>query len=474
MRFSISKILLILRAPWLFRALLAVLACALVAAGLATAGWFWREDRFARQWQEHQAGLEAFGIPVRPADLLPPPPPPESNAAAILESAVELHKSLSATADKEAFSISGTSLKEKSADAAWRMEMLTVWQTAEALRLADLVGEAVRQPAFHVERDWNNPMAMSLEPNVSLLKISQWLAMRAAVFAREGRPGDSLSCIDSMFRLADFCLKEPLLISFLVGISIEGLASGSLEVFLQCPAAQNVDASRYKRLADSLLVREERVFPSAVRALDGERIFFADFIFANLRGGDQSLPALLRMVGGVVDPEQSPADSPWLSISAWAYQYPLRFFMDADQLAMADFHKKTRARFSHPLDAESVFLDYQRGDLVDEIPKHAILTRLSVPALDGVFDIAKVQVERLRLARLALTVFQFRQSEGRMPETPGELLKFDPQAPVADRFTGRPFVWENSDDKLELQSNAFNWSDEKLNKNRRRSLRWEL
>ena len=148
--------------------------------------------------------------------------------------------------------------------------------------------------------------------------------------------------------------------------------------------------------------------------------------------------------------------------------------MDADQLAMADFHKKTRARFSHPLDAESVFLDYQRGDLVDEIPKHAILTRLSVPALDGVFDIAKVQVERLRLARLALTVFQFRQSEGRMPETPGELLKFDPQAPVADRFTGRPFVWENSDDKLELQSNAFNWSDEKLNKNRRRSLRWEL
>lgn len=453
----------LLRSGWgwnFFQVLLWILIFFLLVFVL---GWIWaqwREARFEKMWEIKEAELAEAGLPLRVEDLLPALPPAEANAAPLLLEAAALWRENRppASGDRSEAPPWRWKLSETTsltADPAERSRLLASLEEPPFPHILTLLAQASERPFCRFDREVEWGWQMDLVPMSDLLHLGQLLASRTVLLAYDGRTGEAWQSFRELWRLSELAEQDPFLISWLVAASLEALALQSLHDALGAPDMMATLAGEADFWRGEIGRHHSSLRRSLARALDGERIFFVGPIFDHLRKDKSSLPALIQMFGAKPKEDNSFSwDALWFNLFGWAYQYPARGWMDQDQLASLEFHRRIRADLLAPQAwSKDSSPSQEIEEWVKELPATHLLTKLSAPAISGLKRRVRERETRLQIAALALSALATYQNTGRFPDDLSALLQSN-KIPFSgvDPFTGEPLRYQVGEDSILLYS----------------------
>lgn len=290
-------------------------------------------------------------------------------------------------------------------------------------RSLELMHQAARQGGqARYPTKFADGMSMLLTHVQQLRGGARLLALESAVEAHRVRPAAAIDSILAIFAAARSLEQEPVLISQLVRMALDGMARDRAAWLL---SAIELDDAQLARLEVELAARNYYGRP-VYQALLGERVMGID-AFANparlgdegkalaLLGavnGDRDRTLYLQLMGELIAAAKTPAEQ--------GRQTAANLEAQLKQIAGSG-----GSRFSHPL------------------------TLLLMPAISAVFE-ARSRNEAARVAlRVAVAVERFRRAQGRLPEKLDELtptyfgaVPFDPYdiRPLRYRIDGEEYV----------------------------------
>jgi hypothetical protein len=158
--------------------------------------------------------------------------------------------------------------------------------------LLDTIRRAADLPGCRFQRDWTRPgVGMILTEVQASRNEARLLALAAKREAAGGRPAAARADAGRLGRIGRQVGSEPILISHLVGIAIDGTALSVVAEIL--PTLTRADAP----LLDDPALRDlVASTPSLVRAINGEEAFGLS-IFANFADGQEKFDDLGRLIG---------------------------------------------------------------------------------------------------------------------------------------------------------------------------------
>jgi hypothetical protein len=290
-------------------------------------------------------------------------------------------------------------------------------------RSLELMHQAARQGGqARYPTKFADGMSMLLTHVQQLRGGARLLALESAVEAHRARPAAAIDSILAIFAAARSLEQEPVLISQLVRMALDGMARDRAAWLL---SAIQLDDAQLARLEVELAARNYYGRP-VYQALLGERVMGID-AFANparlgdegkalaLLGavnGDRDRTLYLQLMGELIAAAKTPAEQ--------GRQTAANVEARLKQVAGSG-----GSRFSHPL------------------------TLLLMPAVSAVFE-ARSRNEAARVAlRVAVAVERFRRTHDRLPEKLDELtptyfgaVPFDPYdiKPLRYRIDGEEYV----------------------------------
>jgi hypothetical protein len=245
------------------------------------------------------------------------------------------------------------------------------------------------------------------------------------VVAEHGDGATAWELITQQLRLADLLREEPVLISQLVRIAVVKMAVSTLqEVAVLAPPS----ADRYRQL-DALLDRLDDVEPMAA-ALEGERLFFGDWVFAQT---PEKIRELLKTEAGG-------KDIPALTVEQLAVEHA------AYTAALVRLTELARQPYySAKDDLAAVESKAVRADT-------AVLKAI-LPALGSCCKKAADGQAILRVTRVGLRLQAQRAQQGAYPAAlEAGLLAGIPAEKQVDPFTGRALCYRQEGEGFVLYS----------------------
>ena len=370
-----------------------------------------------------QAQIKQSGLPTSHADLFPKIPPDDRNAATLLKNAAELVRQM--PKDSQAllcvpgsFSKNDTAqLPEKEVAA-----MRAFLAEPAAIKAVKLLSQAARKEECYFARDYAKGVSVEIPDATSMLSAIHLLLNHSWCLAKDEDIAGAVRKINSGMRIGEFYMNDPVIITWLVGVSCEQRClSGEMNLI------STVELTSVEIDDLEMLVKNHRKTVRAllVRAFDGERVFFGGSIFERFLSSKISLNNYLTAFGATDSKEAI----------YWVYQHPLRPLLVADYAAYLRFM----------LGIRKVILDPQSGDreaerLAGEIPRTALLTRLVGPGLESLARTLRETEASLDLAILGLNAEKFRIANGHYPQSLAE-IPWEGALP-RDPFTGGDFHYK--------------------------------
>ena len=453
---------------------------AIITLLVLAASWISFQGR--RDFAAVRSDLLARGEKLGLSELVPPPIPDEQNffadpmwkisadgnqipdLSALLKQSPTADETRSLKAQFPAFASLDFSLaREAVARAAWKKA-----PGVEAARFLQAVLRPLAPTVAHVTELLARPGARfptaydkifsSPIPHLSLLltlgRIFQVQAQAALAL------GDSVTAqgdILLIFRLADAVATEPLLISLLVRVSVDGLAVPPLATGLSTHAWTDPELLALQRAIEAI-----DLSAGLAHALRGERGGFNDF-FELLRRNDESALAGWAVTNGdyVTWIEAGPWKKALLRTETAGY---LIVFGPGEQA----FHNAQVAKLIAAADHA-----HTQGLHPDQVPSENLpefryparifhpLAATAIPAISGIFrQVAEAQ-DRLIQARIACALERFFLLHHEYPATLDQLVPdFLPAVP-ADIVTMRPMHYvRSSPDAFRLWSDGWDLKDD--------------
>lgn len=304
--------------------------------------------------------------------------------------------------------------------------------------LKALADAAPRHPAAQFtprigENHGNGPIFALPMPHYNLAqRLARALLLRCHLAIAAGQAGEALRCLQASLRLCDACLREPVLISQLVGCSIHGMVMDRVRVLLHSRIATGAELE----ILNGELGRID--FPSALlQSMRGElagatqtlesirtRSDVLDLLFTinYEQGGSQPLvqPVVKRMLPlGFIDHSEAVVirqQLDWLILPAKRGGYPelSRGLKDLE----ADL--AGRGKLSRP---------------------HHLLASLMMPAYGSVVRRIIESETRRRQAVAAIAIEQSRLATGSLPASvPGGILDIIDGKPMRYRVAGDGYL----------------------------------
>ena len=223
---------------------------------------------------------------------------------------------------------------------------------------------------------------------------------------------------------------EPTVISQLVRMAQFGLAATTIELLASQSAPTDADSIVIQELLSSF---EDRL--PLVRAIDGERLLFAEPLFRLPRSEMQiTLEGFCAVDGKKL-----------LGIFR-----PLRQFDHATYLRIMTVYAR------HASGAYSLQNSQEMDTMLDELPSYCILTKLFVPGISSVKTRHTAMATRARIIRAALAVLSYHRSRGDYPADLSEVI----QPPPIDPFSGKPLLFRRERTGFSLYSVGLNQFDD--------------
>lgn len=449
------------------RIFLGILVAVLLTGMGFFAFWHYREAKIRGELATIEARWQAAGWPLTAAELLGPPPPDELNAALVWAEIAELLRAWKTMAR------AGGQFPPKEPPLHWNLEditqaapnpvrrgeLLAEMEKITPLREVDeLLEKLADLPFCHWPRAVNSLTEFDMQDEAELLFLGQVLAARAVLQGWDGRWEESTRHLARLRRLSTDLQRDPFLISWLVGVSVDLMSEEAWRALLEAGGGPET------LLAGEVPGAEPDFAPGGAsreklaRALDGERIFFGQEVFRILRENESSVPGLWRQMTGQPADEPMPWDSDalLLTVGGWIYQWPARYLLDRDQLTYLNFQEKFREQLQQA-EMTDLLADAAEDQMFSDIPATAILTRLAVPAYSGVLRRLGVVETQRQISRLGQQVLLHRQHHGAWPANLEEVAD---GSPVVDAFSGDPLVYLPQEDGFVLYSRGINRQDD--------------
>jgi hypothetical protein len=280
----------------------------------------------------------------------------------------------------------------------------------------DLLRRATAKPGCRFDRDWSRISYSTTLPEISSLRqAARLLALAARREAADGDVATALADVIRVHRLAGHVAAEPIVISGLVELAIDGMALETLADIL--PRATAKDAAA---LADPALTDFVRSSPSLQRQFLGEEAFGLG-TFADLAEGKVGLDDLSMGPG--------PAGISFLyrcffvPAELTAYQAAMRRFQELAQRAAEPGERYPEISSA----AEAVAQEPAAG-------RRGYFASLLVPALSRVFETQAKSQARHRAAEILLAATRARLEAAAPPESAESLVPTWLVAVPADPF----------------------------------------
>lgn len=467
---------LLKKAPWRKIALgLVFLFVLLVTLIVLTGAWFSYQGR--REWAETKAELLKRGELLSYEGLVPAPVPPEQNFFAdpiwepdqdgrielfalqiSPEEAARLKARFPRVADllKEGARVKvvqavGRRAKDRSMTPEEAAFILAVLEPVRGD--LDTLERLAKRPGARFPVDYSKGLAMPLHHVTAVLTAGQVLQRRAQAEAALGRSDQSVDNILLILRLARTVDDEPVLISFLVTISLDSLALDVIEK--QAPIWSAEQAQR----VGQALVRSD-ILRQTARAFRGERAFGNQLIDQLKHASNGELLKNMQLVVGFYQAESKPSGIAALSIGAYSFA-----FLDGDRACLNRTHQRwldsleKEPGLLHPHDFENLDSDFASEMQGLNRYRH-LLTYLTMSTLKNVFPRAANVETRVRQARIACAIQEYALSERALPSSLDQLVpKYLDEMP-RDVINGGPMHYRSDGKEYVLWSVGWNEKDD--------------
>lgn len=424
-------------ASWL---LAAGVALALLLAATWTAWWLHAHSLV----RTVQAEITADRLPSNAEEILPAAVPEADNAAPLLERARVL---LDGINKREGYidACPGVSSPERAPELfdAQRLAALRAQMALPDVReTLTLLREASRRPVAVFDRNYRLGPAMDIGTLTSLLQGAHLLGTAAWLSAKDGDASAATSDLAAVSRLAAFGLSDPVFIGWLVGMSLDKLAVSMTSVALAALPGGSFRAADWKVLNAIWKSHRETARGGSQRAIDGERILMGGWVYDHALRANESLPGLFVAASPAFNESFTKDRS--LQLALWAYQYPLRPLLIADYAAYLRFMLGLRRAAEAPSGQDDTVR------LAAAIPRTALFTRITAPALQGVLGRTDEYIVLLQLGQIGLALEDYRTRHGSYPATLEETgLQ---EGMLNDPFSGGSLVYRPSDRGILLYS----------------------
>lgn len=427
----------------------------------AWAVWLNVEKGKVRAIQEE---MRAEGLPMVAADLEPPPLADEDNAALLLERAAELLKELKKREGWiEAWSGTGTKTGTDPVafDEAKRRsfrDQMSWSETQEALRL---LREAAAKPGAFFNDNVSQGPYMSIGPRAEFLSAARLLCASAWLSASQGQTHDAARDLIVSLRLGSFAQVSPVLIDWHLARAISELTVDAAASIANISPPSVFGSPLWIGVSEQWRDRAERLRPSLIDALDRERISFAPWVFGESpRDGGTMLDLMADTLG-------RPGLKRSTALFLAGYTHPRNPMLAADHAAYLTHVRKLRkAAGSLPVGDDAI------ATRKSEVPKSALLTRLTGPALETAVSRSDQAAVQLQIGQLGLALEQWRAEHGRYPKTLAELGL--PAEETTDVYRGKPLFYRVEGDGVVLYSGGTNRKDDGGTTEKRSDLVWQV
>ena len=298
----------------------------------------------------------------------------------------------------------------------------------ELRRLAELGG-----PAYEV--DYSKGFMIELPHLGSLRDCTRLLAADAALQAFEGNPGEAVEDLLAGMKLADALAHEPILISQLVRLAMDGIVCSMVEQAVRGEDLTPELSGRLIEYASQASGRE-----AFANSFSGEGLFGLD-AFDGIRTGDNEWAAF-------PETKQSAMNTFLMRAYGSAFARPL---LNMDEASYADLLGRMGDATRLPFYEAKPLLDEINRDIAD-LPRTRFLSRQLLPALPRSAESQARHEARLDLMRVGLAVEQYHAQNGTYPQTLDAIAPAVGGAVPLDPFTGKLFVYQPSGGSFTLYS----------------------
>lgn len=285
-----------------------------------------------------------------------------------------------------------------------------------------LLEQAASRDVCRFTRDWTRPSFALLLPEIDAMRrAARLVALAARHDVASGKPAAALAKVEMLAAFSQHAASEPLLITMLVGFSLDAVADQTLTHVLPALTAEEAELLATLTLPDITLAMPRAVF--------GEEAFGLA-MFADVIAGSSEATSLLAdgdagTAVGIVAGQNSPIGSLF------------RVFLIPSDLAgyrriMHVFHQlaSEQAAFAQRRDAASALY----SELHDSQP--GILCSLIYPALSSVLDAGFRDQARNACQEVLIAATRQRLATGSLPESLDAIEpRWLPLSPT-DPFTG--------------------------------------
>lgn len=397
-----------------------LLSLVLVLAGCQTTekGHF---ERVAAELPAARAAAIKAGVPMHSRELAPPALKPEDNAAPLLRQAAAHFRGMKVPSSSDISKLVKANDESSNARAA---ELL-----GRADRGIDLIVQATQRPGVNFDRNWDTDQPWNIVfPEYADLRASaKWVTARSLVRARSGDRQAAVSDLSAGFMLGRFAGSEPIIISLLVQIAIDAIATRHLEYVV---ATNGRDVTLVQSLRDLL-------------AKQGEMRDFWFFL-----GGEAVMNISLAEQWPTMSDEELRmfGDQPWptpplgVSKELAARAYTTRFM---EVWSEASNGMKSGEYKRSPNEVLEGIVKKAEGH---KDPTY-VLSAMFMPIFSQAGDAIVARTARLRAAEGMLAAVAYWQANGKMPDTL-EQAGFK----ALDPFTNKPFRYQAMGDTVTVWS----------------------
>jgi hypothetical protein len=273
------------------------------------------------------------------------------------------------------------------------------------------------------------------------LRLGKALLLRCTLAIAAGQTGKALKCIQAALRLSEACFQEPILISLLVGSTLQSIAMDRIWALLHARIATEADLS---------LLKEELArldLPAAMlHAMRGELAAVAQTL-EHLKKRQEGSAGLFNLMNGQPSQQQSLVTRFLNAVLPTGFLDHSEAFIIQQELnsvilpARQGGYPRLKAALH---DLEKTFAEQNKL-----LHPHQILARLMLPAYSSVVRNVIESETRRRQALAALAIESFRLAKGMLPESlPDGILDVIDGKPMRYRVEGEGYIlWSIAHDE---------------------------
>lgn len=397
------------------------------------------------------------GLPTRIEEVLPAPVPDADNAALLLNQAfllmaggkTEPGATLPAINELEKVRASDVRGSIPSGDA---HEIRAKLQSPEIRKILELLHRAAERSACDFGLDYSEGATLALPHLGKMRAAAHLLALEGWAMAISTDAMSAMRSVRAGLRIGGFNLSEGLLISFLVGASCDTRTLEWADVSLGYLDPGVVPMAELEALSRELADRRARIRPAFVRTVDVERVIFGTWAFEGLLANRTQLSRLLAPLWDAA----STSDKGLVRARALdAYAWVGRPLLKEDYAAYLRLMCRFRELAAQSYELAAV-AEFDR--LVAELPRMAILTRMTVPAYGACMKQAGQYEALMDIARAGLALEAHRARAGAYPERLADAPGIGDLA--KDPFSGGELIYRREGDGCRLWSVGVDGKDD--------------